>query len=131
MKSVLLRYGVAGFLLVYWGLSFANRSLLHEPPFSPDVWKTVRLQFLLVTVSVAVTLVRLYSSRPDVQQELAGIIVMFPVIVHGLALLAPSLWLFIQWQWDGVWLLQWQDYAFGLMPIALPAAMFLLFGFSD
>ncbi|ELO4939070.1 hypothetical protein QUQ76_004388 [Escherichia coli] len=124
MKSVLLRYGVAGFLLVYWGLSFANRSLLHEPPFSPDVWKTVRLQLLLVTVSVAVTLVRLYSSRPDVQQELAGIIVLLTVIIHGLTLLVPSLWLFIQWQWDGVWLLQWQDYAFGLMLIALPAAMF-------
>lgn len=93
MKSVLLRYGVAGFLLVYWGLSFANRSLLHEPPFSPDVWKTVRLQFLLVTVSVAVTLVRLYSSRPDVQQELAGIIVLLTVMAHGLALLVPSLWL--------------------------------------
>lgn len=124
MKSVLLRYGVAGFLLVYWGLSFANRSLLHEPPFSPDVWKTVRLQFLLVTVSVAVTLVRLYSSRPDVQQELAGIIVLLTLIIHGLTLLVPSLWLFIRWQWDGVWLLQWQDYAFGLMLIALPAAMF-------
>lgn len=130
MKTVLLRYGVPRFLLVYWGLSVANRSLLHEPPFSPDVWKTVRLQLLLVTASVVVTLVRLYTSRPDVQQELAGIIVMFPVIVHGLALLVPSLWLFIQWQWDGVCLLQWQDYAFGLMLIALPAATFL-FCFPD
>ena len=71
MKTVLLRYGVTGFLLVYWGLSFANRSLLHEPPLSPDFWKTVRLQLLLVTASVVVTLVRLYSSRSDVQQELA------------------------------------------------------------
>ncbi|EPH4696260.1 hypothetical protein [Escherichia coli] len=106
------------------GASFANRYFLHEPPLSPDVWKTVRLQFLLVTASVVVTLVRLYSSRPDVQQELAGIIVLLTVIVHGLVLLVPSLWLFIRWQWDGVYLLQWQDYAFGLMLIALPAAMF-------
>ncbi|EFA9656408.1 hypothetical protein A5U30_004725 [Escherichia coli] len=128
MKTVLLRYGVAGFLLVYWGLSFANRSLLHEPPFSPDVWKTVRLQLLLVTASVAVTLVRLYSSRPAVQQELAGIIVLLTMMAHGLALLVPSLWLFIQWRWDGVWLLQWQDFVFGPMLIVLPAAMFW---FSD
>lgn len=124
MKTVLLRYGVAGFLLVYWGLSFANRSLLHEPPLSPDFWKTVRLQLLLVTASVVVTLVRLYSSRSDVQQELAGIIVLLTMMAHGLALLVPSLWLFIQWRWDGVWLLQWQDFVFGPMLIVLPAAMF-------
>ncbi|EJD7217326.1 TPA: hypothetical protein GLX13_18395 [Escherichia coli] len=124
MKTVLLRYGVAGFLLVYWGLSFANRYFLHEPPLSPDFWKTVRLQLLLVTASVVVTLVRLYSSRPDVQQELAGIIVLLTVIMHGLALLVPSLWLFVQWQWDGVCLLQWQGDVFGIMLIALPAAMF-------
>lgn len=128
MKTVLLRYGVAGSLLVYWGLSFANRYFLHEPPLSPDFWKTVRLQLLLVTASGVVTQVRLYSSRPDVQQGRPGIIVMLTVIVHGLALLFPSLWLFIQWRWDGVCLQQWQDYAFVFMLIALPAAMFW---FSD
>ncbi|EEV6494852.1 hypothetical protein C3U77_004022 [Escherichia coli] len=125
MKTVLLRHGVAGFLLAYWGLSFANHSFLHEPPFSPDFWKTIRLQLLLVTASVVVTLARLYSCCPDVQKALADIIVLLTVMLHGLALLFPSLWLFIQWQWDGVWLLQWQDYAFGLMLIVLPAAMFL------
>ncbi|MEH4297730.1 hypothetical protein [Enterobacter ludwigii] len=128
MKNVLLRYGVAGSLLVYWGLSFANRYFLHEPPLSPDFWKTVRLQLLLVTASGVVTQVRLYSSRPDVQQGRPGIMVMLTVIVHGLALLFPSLWLFIQWRWDGVCLQHWQDYAFVFMLIALPAAMFW---FSD
>ncbi|EBF0138071.1 hypothetical protein [Salmonella enterica] len=125
MKTVLLRYGVAGFLLVYWGFSFANHYFLHESPLSPDFWKTIRLQVLLVTASVVVTLVRLYSCCPEVQQGLTGIIVLLIVLIHGLALLLPSLWLFIQWQWDGVCLLQWQDYAFGLMLIVLPAAMFL------
>ncbi|EAP4732185.1 hypothetical protein EW183_07090 [Salmonella enterica] len=125
MKTVLLRYGVVGFLLVYWGFSFANHYFLHESPLSPDFWKTIRLQVLLVTASVVVTQVRLYSCCPEVQQELAGIIVLLIVLIHGLALLLPSLWLFIQWQWDGVCLLQWQDYAFGLMLIVLPAAMFL------
>ncbi|EEC5103390.1 hypothetical protein G4R36_004493 [Salmonella enterica] len=125
MKTVLLRYGVVGFLLVYWGFSFANHYFLHESPLSPDFWKTIRLQVLLVTASVVVTLVRLYSCCPEVQQGLAGIIALLIVLIHGLALLLPSLWLFIQWQWDGVCLLQWQDYAFGLMLIVLPAAMFL------
>ncbi|MFG5989825.1 hypothetical protein N4Q73_21475 [Salmonella enterica subsp. enterica serovar Pomona] len=118
MKTVLLRYGVAGFLLVYWGFSFATHYFLHESPLSPDFWKAIRLQVLLVTASVVVTLVRLYSCCPEVQQGLAGIILLLIVML-------PSLWLFIQWQWDGVCLLQWQDYAFGLMLIVLPAAMFL------
>ncbi len=75
------------------------------------------------------TLVRVRNLlRSDVQQELAGIIVLLTMMAHGLALLVPSLWLFIQWRWDGVWLLQWQDFVFGPMLIVLPAAMFW---FSD
>lgn len=51
MKVYLQRYGVAGFLLVYWSLSFVNEYFLHEHPLSAESRKWMRLQALLVTGS--------------------------------------------------------------------------------
>lgn len=39
MKVYLQRYGVAGFLLVYWSLSFVNEYFLHKYPLSAESWK--------------------------------------------------------------------------------------------
>lgn len=47
------------------------------------------------------------------------------LILHVLALLLPSVWLFYQWQWDGESLLQWQGNAFGLALVVLPTAVFI------
>ncbi len=83
MKVYLQRYGVAGFLLVYWSLSFVNEYFLHEHPLSAESWKWM-LQVLLV----------------------------------------PSVWLFYQWQWSGLFLLQWQGAVFLFCLFALPVSTF-------
>ncbi|HFX7463858.1 hypothetical protein ACP3WT_22285 [Salmonella enterica] len=64
MKVYLQRYGVAGFLLVYWSLSFVNEYFLHEHPLSAESWKWMRLQALLVTGSVVVTVLRELRGAP-------------------------------------------------------------------
>lgn len=125
MKTHLQRYSLPGTLLVYWSLCFVNRFILHEPPFSADFWKDDRLGILLVTVSVVMTLVWVYTSDSVVQQEVTGMIIFTVVIVHGGALLLPSLWLFYLGLWDTSLLLWGQDYAFALMLFALPVTAFI------
>ncbi|MVQ01131.1 hypothetical protein FZ628_23215, partial [Salmonella enterica subsp. enterica serovar Bovismorbificans] len=73
MKVYLQRYGVAGFLLVYWSLSFVNEYFLHEHPLSAESWKWMRLQALLVTGSVVVTVLRLFLLNSAVRREATAI----------------------------------------------------------
>ncbi|EIZ2111042.1 hypothetical protein MOQ95_005804, partial [Salmonella enterica] len=108
MKVYLQRYGVAGFLLVYWSLSFVNEYFLHEHPLSAESWKWMRLQALLVTGSVVVTVLRLFLLNSAVRREAAAIMTGVAAGLHVFALLVPSVWLFYQWQWNGLFLLQWQ-----------------------
>lgn len=112
MKVYLQRYGVAGFLLVYWSLSFVNEYFLHEHPLSAESWKWMRLQALLVTGSVVVTVLRLFLLNSAVRREATAIITGVAAGLHVFALLAPSVWLFYQWQWNGLFLLQWQGAVF-------------------
>ncbi|EGS3383142.1 hypothetical protein I6Q83_003918 [Salmonella enterica subsp. enterica serovar Enteritidis] len=121
MKVYLQRYGVAGFLLVYWSLSFVNEYFLHEHPLSAESWKWMRLQALLVTGSVVVTVLRLNSV---VRREAAAIMTGVAAGLHVFALLVPSVWLFYQWQWNGLFLLQWQGAVFLFCLFALPVSTF-------
>ncbi|ECC1745414.1 hypothetical protein J5L86_004353 [Salmonella enterica] len=47
--------------------------------------------------------------------------------LHVFALLAPSVWLFYQWQWNGLFLLQWQGAVFLLCLFALPVSTFCFY----
>ncbi|EGO7252766.1 hypothetical protein IU821_004461 [Salmonella enterica] len=124
MKVYLQRYGVAGFLLVYWSLSFVNEYFLHEHPLSAESWKWMRLQVLLVTGSVVVTVLRLFLLNSAVRREAAAIMTGVAAGLHVFALLVPSVWLFYQWQWNGLFLLQWQAGACWLALFALPLSTF-------
>ncbi|EBW6040670.1 hypothetical protein HBZ99_004272 [Salmonella enterica subsp. enterica] len=124
MKVYLQRYGVAGFLLVYWSLSFVNEYFLHEHPLSAESWKWMRLQALLVTGSVVVTVLRLFLLNSAVRREAAAVTILVVVVLHVLALLVPSVWLFYQWQWNGLFLLQWQGAVFLFCLFALPVSTF-------
>ncbi|HFW3091046.1 TPA: hypothetical protein ACIBE3_004736 [Salmonella enterica subsp. enterica serovar Reading] len=124
MKVHLQRYGVAGFLLVYWSLSFVNEYFLHEHPLSAESWRWMRLQALLVTGSVVVTVLRLFLPDSAVRREAATVTILVAVVLHVLALLVPSVWLFYQWQWNGLYLLQWQGGAWWLTLFAIPLSTF-------
>ncbi|EDV4312708.1 hypothetical protein S058_004149 [Salmonella enterica subsp. enterica] len=124
MKVYLQRYGVAGFLLVYWSLSFVNEYFLHEHLLSAESWKWMRLQALLVTGSVVVTVLRLFLLNSAVRREATAIMTGVAAGLHVFALLAPSVWLFYQWQWNGLFLLQWQGAVFLFCLFALPVSTF-------
>ncbi|EBS4876536.1 hypothetical protein BFK02_004223 [Salmonella enterica subsp. enterica serovar Java] len=124
MKVYLQRYGVAGFLLVYWSLSFVNEYFLHEYPLSAESWKWMRLQALLVTGSVVVTVLRLFLLNSAVCREATAIMTGVAAGLHVFALLVPSVWLFYQWQWNGLFLLQWQGAVFLFCLFALPVSTF-------
>ncbi|EBU9317314.1 hypothetical protein ATT74_25555 [Salmonella enterica subsp. enterica serovar Panama] len=124
MKVYLQRYGVAGFLLVYWSLSFVNEYFLHEQPLSAESWKWMRLQALLVTGSVVVTVLRLFLLNSAVRREATAIMTGVAAGLHVFALLVPSVWLFYQWQWNGLFLLQWQGAVFLFCLFALPVSTF-------
>ncbi|EBJ4207082.1 hypothetical protein HVC08_004099 [Salmonella enterica] len=124
MKVYLQRYGVAGFLLVYWSLSFVNEYFLHEHTLSAESWKWMRLQALLVTGSVVVTVLRLFLLNSAVRREAAAIMTGVAAGLHVFALLVPSVWLFYQWQWNGLFLLQWQGAVFLFCLFALPVSTF-------
>ncbi|ECV2306901.1 hypothetical protein DTR82_17885 [Salmonella enterica subsp. enterica serovar Javiana] len=128
---------IVSLLFLYWGLSFATEYFLNEHPLSAEAWQKMRLQVLLVTVSLVITTGRFFvldtSDRREAMQVMLLVMLILHVlalllvmlILHVLALLLPSVWLFYQWQWDGEFLLQWQGYVFGLALLILPAAVII------
>lgn len=122
-----LRYnaGIVSQLFLYWGLSFTTECLLNKHPLSADAWQGIRLLALLVTVSLVITAGRLFVLDASVRQETAQVMLLVMLILHVLALLLPSVWLFYQWQWDGQFLLQWQGGAFSFSLVVLPAVVFI------
>lgn len=116
---------IVSLLFLYWGLSFATEYFLNERPLSADAWQGIRLQALLVTASLLITLGRLSDLEAGVRREAMQVMLLAMLVLHGLALLAPSVWLFYEWQWDGHWLLQWQVAAFSFSLVALPLVVFV------
>ncbi|EAN7515637.1 multidrug transporter [Salmonella enterica] len=84
----------------------------------------MRLQVLLVTGSVVVTVLRLFLLNSVVRREATAIMTGVAAGLHVFALLAPSVWLFYQWQWNGLFLLQWQGAVFLFCLFALPVSTF-------
>ncbi|EKB5322768.1 multidrug transporter [Salmonella enterica] len=85
----------------------------------------MRLQVLLVTVSLVITTGRFFVLDTSDRREAMQVMLLVMLILHVLALLLPSVWLFYQWQWDGEFLMQWQGYVFGLALLVLPAAVII------
>ncbi|EAW9895529.1 hypothetical protein ABVL59_004576 [Salmonella enterica] len=127
MKMPFLRYnaGIVSQLFLYWSLSFTTEYLLNKHPLSADAWQGIRLLALLVTASLVITAGRLFVLDASVRQETAQVMLLVMLILHVLALLLPSVWLFYQWQWDGQCLLQWQGGAFSFSLVVLPAVVFI------
>ncbi|EDU9607383.1 hypothetical protein YT03_003512 [Salmonella enterica subsp. enterica] len=119
--------GIASLLFLYWSLSFVNAYFLNEHPLSAEAWQKMRLQVLLVTVSLVITTGRLFVLDTSDRREAMPLVLLTMLTLHALALLAPSGWLFYQWQWDGRCLLQWQGIAFSFSLLILPAVVFLFF----
>ncbi|KAA0299206.1 multidrug transporter, partial [Salmonella enterica] len=61
----------------------------------------MRLQALLVTGSIVVTVLRLFLLNSVVRREATAIMTGVAAGLHVFALLAPSVSLFYQWQWNG------------------------------
>ncbi|MFS6817280.1 hypothetical protein [Citrobacter meridianamericanus] len=116
---------IVSLLFLYWGLSFATEYFLNEHPLSAEAWQKMRLQVLLVTVSLVITTGRFFVLDTSDRREAMQVMLLVMLILHVLALLLPSVWLFYQWQWDGEFLLQWQGYVFGLALLVLPAAVII------
>ncbi|EGB2808588.1 hypothetical protein H7D82_000840 [Salmonella enterica] len=116
---------IVSLLFLYWGLSFATEYFLNEHPLSAEAWQKMRLQVLLVTVSLVITTGRFFVLDTCDRREAMQVMLLVMLILHVLALLLPSVWLFYQWQWDGESLLQWQGYVFGLALLVLPAAVII------
>ncbi|EFS5057060.1 hypothetical protein VQ335_004319 [Salmonella enterica] len=116
---------IVSLLFLYWGLSFATEYFLNEHPLSAEAWQKMRLQVLLVTVSLVITTGRFFVLDTSDRREAMQVMLLVMLILHVLALLLPSVWLFYQWQWDGEFLMQWQGYVFGLALLVLPAAVII------
>ncbi|ECB4487260.1 hypothetical protein EXA75_15760 [Salmonella enterica subsp. enterica serovar Java] len=116
---------IVSLLFLYWGLSLATEYFLNEHPLSAEAWQKMRLQILLVTVSLVITTGRLFVLDTSDRREAMQVMLLVMLILHVLALLLPFVWLFYQWQWDGESFLQWQGYVFGLALVILPATVFI------